>query len=77
ITAQVDGCSNETLADLQVDLNDSYNQFVKKYGNLTDKNNIKFFKEDNSYSLIYSLEQLDEDKKVKGLADIFTKRTIN
>lgn len=71
-------CSDEELHDLQNDLTQKYDAHVKKYGPLfKDRDVKKLFIEDPSYSLIRSLEILDDEgNNIVGRADIFTKRTF-
>ena len=57
-------------------LNRLYDAYTKKYGLLNDRANALAFDDDSSYALLCSLEVLDEDKKLKAKADMFTKRTI-
>jgi N12 class adenine-specific DNA methylase/adenine-specific DNA methylase len=61
----------------QVKLNRLYDSYTKKYGLLNDRANALAFDDDSSYALLCSLEVLDEDRKLKAKADMFTKRTIN
>ena len=62
----------------QQKLNRLYDRFTKKYGLINSRGNALAFADDSSYYLLCSLEMLDdEDKtKLKGKADMFTKRTI-
>ena len=59
-------------------LNRLYDRFTEKYGLINSRGNALAFADDSSYYLLCSLELLDdEDKtKLKGKADMFTKRTI-
>ena len=59
-------------------LNRLYDRFTEKYGLINSRGNALAFADDSSYYLLCSLEVLDdEDKtKLKGKADMFTKRTI-
>ena len=59
-------------------LNRLYDRFTEKYGLINSRGNALAFADDSSYYLLCSLEMLDdEDKtKLKGKADMFTKRTI-
>ena len=61
---------------LQGKLKDQYKRFTAQYGLINSTANKRAFRQDSSYCLLASLEILDEDKKLKRLADIFTKRTI-
>ena len=61
---------------LQGKLKDQYKRFTAQYGLINSTVNKRAFRQDSSYCLLASLEILDEDKNLKRLADIFTKRTI-
>ena len=62
----------------QQKLNRLYDRFTEKYGLINSRGNALAFADDSSFYLLCSLEMLDdEDKtKLKGKADMFTKRTI-
>ena len=66
----------------QKKLNDLYDSFVSKHGRIAarkgprENENARVFRDDGSYSLLASLEILDEDLKFERKADIFTKRTV-
>ena len=62
----------------QQKLNRLYDRFTEKCGLINSRGNALAFADDSSYYLLCSLEVLDdEDKtKLKGKADMFTKRTI-
>ena len=62
----------------QQKLNRLFDRFTEKYGLINSRGNALAFADDSSYYLLCSLEMLDdEDKtKLKGKADMFTKRTI-
>ena len=57
-------------------LNKEYDTFTAQYGQIRTKANQKAFKDDSSYYLLTALEDVDEEGKFIGKADIFTKRTI-
>ena len=61
---------------LQGKLKDQYKRFTAQYGLINSTANKRAFRQDSSYCLLASLEILDEDKNLKRLAGIFTKRTI-
>ena len=66
-------------ADIQVkqaELNTAYDAFAAKFGLINDRKNGRLFEDDSSYYLLCSLENLDENGKLKSKADMFTKRTI-
>ena len=54
----------------------AYTAFKAQYGLINSTANKRAFRQDSSYCLLASLEILDEEKNLKRLADIFTKRTI-
>ena len=64
------------IAEEQETLNTLYNAFAAKFGLINSRENSNVFSQDNSYSLLCSLEVLDEDGKLERKADMFTKRTI-
>ncbi len=76
IAAQINRESEKVIEGYRKELNAAYKAFRNRYGLLNDKSN-NFIAEDiDSYQML-SLEDIDEDtKKLKGLADIFTKNTI-
>ena len=75
IDIQMEGCSDEELADKQQLLNVKYDKFVGKYGAITSKANRTAFRDDSNYPLLCSLEEVNEDGEVKK-ADMFYKQTI-
>ena len=75
IDIQMEGCSDEELADHQRILNSKYDSFVEKYGYITGKGNRIAFRDDSDYPLLCSLEEVNEDGEVKK-ADMFYKQTI-
>ena len=70
-----DGNDAEIRAQ-QAELGRLYDAFSAEYGIINDKANGRAFEGDSSYYLLCSLEILDEDRKLKCKADIFSKRTI-
>ena len=75
IDLQMEGCSDEELANSQRTLNKKYDNFVEKYGYVTSKANKTAFRDDSDYPLLCSLEEVNEDGEVKK-ADMFYKQTI-
>ena len=73
---QVNDASNEIIRAQQRELNRLYDAYTEKYGLLCSRGNALAFDEDSSYLLLCSLEKVDEDGKLIGKADLFTKRTI-
>lgn len=76
INSQVEGCTDETLKSLQDNLNNVYDDFVRKNGYVSSKANRRCFLEDDDYNTISALEVIDTEKKTTTKADIFTKRTV-
>ena len=74
---QLEDFSDEVIKTEQVKLNQLYDSFTAKYGLINSRGNAIAFSEDNSYYLLCSLEDVDEDGNLKAKADMFTKRTIN
>ena len=70
-----DGSDAEIRAQ-QEELGRLYDAFSAEYGIINGKANERAFEGDSSYYLLCSLEILDEDRKLKRKADIFSKRTI-
>lgn len=81
--------SVRTLLDLQTEdypdsdikaeqerLNKLYDNFTKKYGLINNRANTMAFSQDSSYSLLSSLEILDDEGNLERKADMFFKRTI-
>ena len=73
---QLEDFSDEVIKAEQVKLNQLYDSFTTKYGLINSRGNSIAFSEDNSYYLLCSLEDVDEDGKLKAKADMFIKRTI-
>ncbi len=76
IEMQLDECSDEQLSQAQAELNTLYDSYNKKHGLINSNSSKRAFTSDVSYPLLCSLEKLDEEGKLKGKADMFTKRTI-
>ena len=75
IDIQMEGCSEEELANAQKELNEKYDAFTKKYGYLTGRTNKAAFRDDSDYPLLCSLEEVTEEGEVRK-ADMFYKQTI-
>lgn len=75
IEIQTEGCSEEELQAGQKILNDKYDEFVKKYGIINSRGNDRAFRDDADYSLLCSLEEIDEDGNAKK-TDMFFRQTI-
>ena len=76
IEYQLDDFPDEMISQKQVELNTAYDAFTAKHGLINHRANAQAFAEDSSYYLLCSLENVDEDGKLKSKADMFTKRTI-
>ena len=68
--------SDEAIQEMQTKLNRLYNNYTAEYGLINSRANALAFNDDSSYFLLCSLEELDENKKLKRKADIFNKRTV-
>ncbi|MBR5090535.1 MAG: N-6 DNA methylase, partial [Ruminiclostridium sp.] len=76
IEYQMDDYPDEEITGKQKELNELYDEFIKKYGYINSRANSSAFNQDNSYYLLTSLERFDDDGKYVGKADMFSKRTI-
>jgi len=76
ICYQLEDYSEETIKQEQETLNRLYDSFTAKYGLINSRWNSLAFSDDNSYYLLCSLEDVDENGNLKAKADMFTKRTI-
>ena len=76
LDCQLHDGSDAEVQLLQNDLLKQYKAFTAQYGLINSTANKRAFRQDSSYCLLASLEILDEEKNLKRLADIFTKRTI-
>ena len=76
IDLQMEDGPDDAIREKQSKLNAAYDKFAAEYGLLNDRKNGRLFEDDSSYYLLCSLENLDENGKLKSKADMFTKRTI-
>ena len=76
IEYQLEDFPDEMISQKQAELNTAYDAFTAKHGLINHRANAQAFAEDSSYYLLCSLENVDEDGKLKSKADMFTKRTI-
>lgn len=67
---------DEQINQQQNELNRLYDDFTKSYGLINSRGNSMAFRDDDSYYLLCSLENLNEDGTLKSKADIFYERTI-
>lgn len=77
ITYQSEDYPEEMIAKKQRELNDYYDVFTQAYGLLNSRGNTIAFREDSSFYLLCSLENLNEDGTLKSKAAMFTQRTIH
>lgn len=73
---QVEGCSDDVLTREQWQLGARYDMFVKRFGYINSKNNLRLFKPDGDSALLFACENVSEDETSVTKADVFTKRTI-
>ena len=76
IEYQKDDYDEKIILEQQQKLNDLYDTFTEKYGLINSRGNSLAFREDSSYYLLCSLENINEDGTLRSKADMFTKRTI-
>lgn len=76
INAEAQNAEDDVISDLMEQLNDTYDAFVKENEILNSKQNRLVFRDDATYALLCSLENIDEDGNFQSKADIFTQRTI-
>lgn len=71
-----DGTLDGDITESREKLNKSYDSFVARYGNVSDRKNAKAMQGDDGYNIVSALEVKDEKGKVTGKADIFTHNTV-
>lgn len=76
IEIQCKDVSDEEIVPYRMELNKTYDEFVKKYGNINSIGNKNAFEDDSEYSLLTALEIYNDENKTFDKADIFSKRTI-
>ena len=76
IRYQLEDYGEDIIKQEQSRLNHLYDSFTSSYGLINSRGNSLAFSEDNSYYLLCSLEDVDENGNLKAKADMFTKRTI-
>lgn len=72
----LDGTLDRDITESREKLNKSYDSFVARYGNVSDRKNAKAMQGDDGYNIVSALEVKDEKGKVTGKADIFTHNTV-
>ena len=76
IELQTEDEEESKILNEQTKLNILYDNFVRKYGRISERANNTAFSEDSSYYLLCSLEVFDEKGNFIRKADMFYKRTI-
>lgn len=76
IYKQKEDFSDDEVKKAQEKLNEIYDSFSKKHGNVNNLSNTRALKEDSNFPLVSSIEILDEEENFKAKGDIFSKRTI-
>ena len=76
IDAQLQDLSDEEIHRLQTQLNRQYDAFRAKHGLINSRSAELSFRDDSSYYLLCSLENVDEKGNFISKSDMFTKRTI-
>lgn len=76
IDLQTNYGTDDEIMQAQKTLNTLYDRFSKRYGLINSRGNNTAFSADSSYSLLCSLELVNENGALERKADMFTKRTI-
>ena len=76
LTAQLDDHPDEEIQRLQQLLNSQYDAYHRQHGLINSRGSAQAFQDDSSYYLLCSLEDIDEEGRLRGKSDMFTKRTI-
>ncbi|MFT8889660.1 MAG: DEAD/DEAH box helicase family protein [Ethanoligenens sp.] len=76
IALQMEDAADDVIQQTQAQLNILYDAYSKDYGLLSSQGNRRAFENDASYSLLTSLEVVDENGRLERKADMFSKRTI-
>ncbi|MFK8243600.1 MULTISPECIES: helicase-related protein [unclassified Facklamia] len=76
IYKQKEDFSEAEIKESQGKLNAVYDSFSKKHGFVNNLSNTRALREDSNFSLVSSIEILDEEENFKAKGDIFSKRTI-
>ena len=76
LQAQLDDQPDAEIHRLQTQLKKRYDTYTHAHGLISSRGSALAFQDDSSYYLLCSLEDVDENGKLKGLSDMFTKRTI-
>ena len=73
---QLDEASPERIAEARKLLNDLYDSFVRNYGPLSSRDNVRAFAGDPDQPLLLSLENYDPETKRATKTAIFERRTL-
>jgi N12 class adenine-specific DNA methylase len=73
---QLDDAPEERIAEARVLLNDSYDSFVRSYGPLSSRENVKAFAGDPDQPLLLSLEHFNHETGRATKTAIFERRTL-
>ena len=73
---QLDDAPEERIAEARKLLNDIYDSFVRRYGPLSSRENVKAFAGDPDQPLLLSLENYDPETKRATKTAIFERRTL-
>ncbi len=73
---QLDDEPEEKITAARAELNRVYDQFVRRHGYITSKENFRAFIGDPDHPLLLSLEHYDAEKKTATRTVIFERRTI-
>jgi N12 class adenine-specific DNA methylase/SAM-dependent methyltransferase len=73
---QIKDSADSELSALRLEFNEIYDSFTAKYGALSVKENAKVFAEDATYPFLRSVENVNDEGKFIGKAEIFFKRTV-
>lgn len=76
LQAQLDDLPDAEIHRLQTQLKKQYDTYTHAHGLINSRGSALAFQDDSSYYLLCSLEDVDENGKLKSLSDMFTKRTI-
>ena len=76
LRAQVEVTDESDVETARVQLNQTYDRFVAKFGPISERANTSAFRGDPDLPLLLSLEHYDEESKRAAKASIFRERTI-
>lgn len=76
IAAQLNTLDDTVCAGIREELNEVYDNYVKKYGYINNRFTLKLFQDDRYVYLLTALENSYDEGKTYNKADIFYKRTV-